>query len=189
MLLYIKNMVCQRCRSAVQSELEKAGLHPVTVNLGEVTIEESTLSSEKSDELSSALRSLGFELIDNRRSMLIEQIKTYIIELVHYKNERPSINLSSLLSDKLHHEYSYLSNLFSEVEGITIEQFLINHRIEKAKEMLMYDEMSLSQISLEMGYSSTAHLSAQFKKVTGLTASEFKKMADRNRKDLDQLSS
>lgn len=180
-------MVCHRCRMVVSTALEKLKLHPVNVALGEVIIEEKQLSKEQSNELAAALKAVGFEWIDDKRSKLIEQIKTYIIDTVHYKEEQPTRNYSELLSKHLHHDYSYLSNLFSETEGITIEQYIINQKIEKVKELLLYDELSLSQIALQLGYSSTAHLSAQFKKITGLTASKFKEMGVESRKSLDDI--
>lgn len=171
----------------VRTELERLNLHPVNVALGEVTIEEKELQKEQQKNLSDALRAVGFELIDDRRSKLIEQIKTFIIETIHYKDEQPQKNFSELISKHLHHDYSYLSNLFSEVEGITIEHYIINQRIEKAKELLVYGELSLSQIAFQLGYSSTAHLSTQFKKLTGLTASQFKQMGIQSRKSLDDV--
>ena len=180
-------MVCHRCKMVVTTELEKLKLHPVTVALGDVLIKEKQLTKEQLCELSTALKAVGFELLDDRRSKLIEQIKTFIIDTVHYKDEQPKNNYSQLLSQHLHHDYSHLSNLFSEVEGITIEQYIINQKIEKVKELLMYDELSLSQISLQLGYSSTAHLSNQFKKLTGLTPSRFKQMGAHSRKSLDDV--
>ncbi len=180
-------MVCHRCKMVVRTELEKLKLHPVNIALGEVVIEEKQLSKEQVSNLSNALKAVGFELIDDRRSKLIEQIKTFVIDTVHYKDEQPKKNYSELLSQHLHHDYSYLSNLFSEVEGTTIEQFIINQKIEKVKELLFYDELSLSQIALQLGYSSTAHLSAQFKKLTGLTPSKFKQMGVKSRKSLDDV--
>ena len=187
MLLYIRNMVCHRCKMVVRTELEKLNLHPVNIALGEVVIEEKELKKEQQSNLSNSLKAVGFELIDDRRSKLIEKIKTFVIDTVHYKDEQPKKNYSELLSQHLHHDYSHLSNLFSEVEGITIEQYIINQKIEKVKELLMYDELSLSQIALQLGYSSTAHLSAQFKKLTGFTASKFKEMGRQSRKSLDDV--
>ncbi len=185
--LYIKNMVCHRCKMVVKAELEGLHLHPLTIALGEVVIEEQDLSKEQQEGLSEALEGVGFQLMDDRRSKLIESIKTFIIDAVHYKDEQPAKNYSELLSQHLHHDYSYLSNLFSGVEGITIEQYIINQKVEKVKELLMYDEMSLSQIAVHLGYSSTAHLSAQFKKLTGLTPSGFKKLGTGNRTSLDDV--
>ena len=180
-------MVCHRCKMVVTIELEKLNLHPVNVALGEVIIQEMHLSKEQTTKLSAVLEAVGFELIDDRRSKLIEQIKTFIIERVHFKDEQPKKNYSELLSQHLHHDYSYLSNLFSEVESITIEQFIINQKIEKVKELLMYDQLSLTQIAFQLGYSSTAHLSTQFKKLTGLTPSKVKKMGVASRKSLDEV--
>lgn len=187
MLLYIKNMVCHRCKMVVKTELEKLNLHPVNIALGEVVIEEKELSKDQSNQLADALKAVGFELIDDKRSKLIEQIKTFIIDTVHYKDEQPKKNYSELLSKHLYHDYSHLSSLFSEVEGITIEQYIINQKIEKVKELLMYGELSLSQIALLLGYSSTSHLSNQFKKLTGLTPSKFKQIGVESRKSLDDV--
>lgn len=180
-------MVCHRCKMVVRTELEKLNLHPVNIALGEVVIEEKEMNKDQQSKLSDALKDVGFELIDDRRSKLIEQIKTFVIDTVHYKDEQPKKNYSELLSQHLHHDYSHLSNLFSEVEGITIEQYIINQKIEKVKELLMYDELSLSQIALQLGYSSTAHLSAQFKKLTGFTPSQFKQKGRQSRKSLDDV--
>jgi AraC family transcriptional regulator len=180
-------MVCHRCKMVVKSQLEKLGLHPVSVSLGEVVIEEKEVSRDQLNELSTRLKSVGFELIDDKRSRLIEQIKTFVIDSIHYKEGLPKKNFSELISKHLHHDYSYLSNLFSEVEGITIEQYIINQRIEKVKELLVYDELSVSQIALDLGYSSTAHLSNQFKKLTGFTTSQFKQMGLQGRKSLDDV--
>jgi len=171
----------------VKTELEKLNLHPVNIALGEVIIEEKKLSKEQSKKLAEALQAVGFDLIDDRRSKMIEQVKTFVIETVHYQDEQPKKNYSELLSQHLHHDYSHISNLFSQVEGITIEQYIINQKIEKVKEMLMYDELSLSQIALQLGYSSTSHLSAQFKKLTGFTPSQFKLMGVKSRQSLDDV--
>jgi AraC family transcriptional regulator len=187
MRLYIKNMVCHRCKMAVKTVLEKLDLHPVNIALGEAVIEEKELQPDQKSKLSDALQTVGFELIDDRRSKLIEQIKNFIIDMIHYKEEQPRKNYSELLSQHLHHDYSHLSNLFSQVEGITIEQYIINQKIEKVKELLMYDELSLSQIAFQLNYSSTAHLSSQFKKITGLTPSKFRQMGIEGRKSLDDV--
>jgi AraC family transcriptional regulator len=186
MILRIKNMVCQRCKMVVESELKKLKFHPITISLGEVVIEEKSLTTDQRHQLNNALNTVGFELIDDKRSKLIEQIKTFIIETIHHKKEKPQKNFSKLLSQHLHHDYSYLSKLFSEVEGITIEQYILNQKIEKVKELLLYDELSLSEIAFQLGYSSTAHLSAQFKKLTGFTPSLFKQMGVQSRKALDE---
>lgn len=187
MTLYIKNMVCHRCKMVVEAELKKLGLHPVSVTLGEVVIEENSLSTEEQNNIEKALNSVGFELLDDKRKKLIEQIKKFIIESIHYNEEPPQKNYSELLSRLLHHDYSHLSSLFSTVEGITIEQYIINQKIEKVKELLIYNELSLSQIAFQLGYSSTAHLSSQFKKVTGLTPSAFRQSGKRERKTLDSI--
>lgn len=189
MHLYIKNMVCHRCKMVVKAALESLGLHPLVVELGEVVIEEKELTKKQQDKLSDVLKAVGFQIIDDKRSKLIEQIKTFIIDAIHYKEELPKKNFSELIAKHLHHDYSYLSNLFSEVEGITIELYIINQRIEKVKELLMYGELSLSQIAFDLGYSSTAHLSNQFKKFTGLTPSKFKKMGRHSRQSLDDVGS
>lgn len=180
-------MVCHRCKMVVKTELEKLELHPVNIALGEVVIEEKELSTAQLHEVDEALKAVGFELIDNRKSKLIEGIKTFVIDTIHYKDEQPTKKYSELLSQHLHHDYSYLSNLFSQVEGVTIEQYIINQKIEKVKELLLYDELSLSQIALQLGYSSTAHLSTQFKKFTGFTPSSFKQLGVESRKSLDDV--
>ena len=182
-------MVCHRCKMVVKAEFEKLNLHPVNISLGEVMIVEKELKKEQLNNLSDALQAVGFEMIDTKRSKQIEQIKTFIIDTIHYKEEQPQKNFSELISKHLHHDYSYLSNLFSEIEGITIEQYILNQKIEKVKELLMYNELSLSQIALQLGYSSTAHLSNQFKKLTGLTPSQFKQIGLQGRKSLDDVGS
>lgn len=189
--LYIKNMVCNRCITAVRQEFENQGLHPEKVSLGEVTIKENELSPDQQQQLDSALKNLGFERIDDRKARLIEGIKNKIIQLIHHSDKvNLKVNWSSLLSDEMHYEYNYLSNLFSSVEGITLEQYIIRQKIEKVKELLFYDELTLSEIADKLGYSSVAHLSAQFKKITGFTPSELKKSReiDQNRKPLDSVS-
>ena len=189
--LYIKNMVCNRCIMVVKQELERQGLHPEKVSLGEVTIQEDKLNNAQQTKLDSALINLGFERIDDRKARLIESIKNKIIQMIHHADKVDlKFNWSSVLSEELHYEYNYLSNLFSSVEGITLEQYIIRQKIEKVKELLFYDELNLSEIADRLGYSSVAHLSAQFKKVTGFTPSELKKSRDidQNRKPLDSVS-
>lgn len=159
----------------VKSELEKLGLTYITVELGEVVIKEQ-LSIEKYAELKNALLEFGLELMEDQKSILIEKIKNVIIEMIHYSDEEPKENFSEYLSKKLHYEYNYLSNLFSEVKGITIEKYIIAHKIERAKELLVYDHLTLTEIATKLHYSSVSHLSNQFKKVTGLTPRFFKKM-------------
>ncbi len=184
--LFIKNMVCNRCIMAVKSELDKLEIDPTDVQLGEVTLEKELTTQEK-EKLSKALVSLGFEMIDDKKSRLIEKIKNTIIDLVHHQGNETKTNLSDVLSSKLFHDYNYLSNLFSEVEGTTIEKYFIAQKIEKVKELLVYDELSLSEIAFRLNYSSVAYLSNQFKKVTGLSPSHFKKIREDRRKPLDEV--
>lgn len=184
-------MVCHRCVMAVSQILENQGLHPVNVALGEVTIKEDQLSDNQKAHLDTALSSVGFERIDDRKARLIEAIKNNVIRLIHHTDKvNLKFNWSDILSEALHYDYNYLSNLFSSVEGITLEQYIIRQKIEKVKEMLFYDELSLSEIAHRLGYSSVAHLSGQFKKVTGFTPSELKKSrkAEGARKPLDFIS-
>jgi AraC-like DNA-binding protein len=187
MILYIKNMVCNRCRMVVEGVFRDAGLEPLRTDLGEVLIRETQLGSEQKQSLDSGLQQAGFELIDSRKSRQIEQIKTMVIGWVHHSDEQPQQKYSELISSALHQEYSSLSRLFSETEGITIEQYIINQKIERVKELMIYDERSLSQIAFDLGYSSVAHLSAQFKKVTGMTPTYFKGLQDKGRKPLDEV--
>jgi AraC-like DNA-binding protein len=175
MKLLIKNMVSLRCKMIVKSELENMGLHPIIVELGEVTVMED-ISAEMQSKLSKSLLKYGFELLEDKKSILIERIKNIIVEMIHYSEEPPLLNFSSFLSEKMNYDYNYLSNLFSEVKGTTIEHYIISHKIERAKELLIYNELSLTEIADKLHYSSVAHLSNQFKKVTGLTPSFFKKM-------------
>lgn len=179
-------MVCNRCKTAVQNEFEKIGVVPVSIELGEVETSQE-LTQKQLSELENSLKHIGFELIDDKKSQLIEQIKNEIIRLVHHSEEIENTNLSTILSSKLHYEYNYLSNLFSEVEGTTIEKYFISQRIEKVKEFLVYDELSLSEIANQMGYSSVAYLSSQFKKVTGLTPTFYKSLKESKRKNIDEL--
>lgn len=189
MKLYIKNMVCHRCRLVVSAELEKLDLKPLSVELGEVVLQEKELTDQQQAALKKALEDVGFELIDDRKSRLIEKVKKLIIHWVHYADEPPRQKYSDLIAAEVHYDYPYISRLFTEVEGITIEQYIMQQKIEKVKEHLVYDELSLSQIAFEMGYSSTAHLSGQFKKLTGMTPSQFKNLQHKNRKPLDQVGS
>ena len=186
MKLYIKNMVCIRCKMVVKEELAKLGLHYTTVELGEVEIMENIAASQR-DKLKTALLKSGLELMDDKKSVLIQQIKNVIVELVHYSEESSTMNFSNFLSQKLNHDYTYLANLFSEVQGTTIEKFLIAHKIERVKELLVYNELNLTEIAYLMHYSSVAHLSTQFKKVTGLTPSHFKQLKEKRRSMLDDM--
>jgi YesN/AraC family two-component response regulator len=191
MTLYIKNMVCNRCVLVVSQELQKLGLHPEKISLGEVDLREDHLSEQTLNQLDSSLLALGFERMDDRKAKLIESIKNKVINLIHHSDPKNrKFNWSTLLAEALHHDYNYLSSLFSAVEGITLEQYIIRQKIERVKELLFYDELNLSQIADELGYSSVAHLSSQFKKVTGLTPSELKKSRsiDNSRKPIDSVS-
>lgn len=179
-------MVCNRCKTAVRDQLEKAGLQTIAVELGEAEIKEE-LKPEALKKLDADFRQLGFEIIDDRKSRLIEQIKNAIVSLIHYSDELIDINLSEYLVQKIHYDYNYLSNLFSEIEGTTIEKYLIAQKIEKVKELLKYDELSLSEIADRLGYSSVAYLSNQFKKQTGLSPSFYKSLKQPGRKNLDDL--
>ncbi|MBC5992027.1 AraC family transcriptional regulator [Pontibacter cellulosilyticus] len=185
--LHIKNMVCARCNRVVTEELEQLGYQVLKVSLGEAEIS-SADNNFDINRIREALTASGFELLDDRKTQLIEQIKLAIIELVHRQGEADlHINTSDYLADKLGMEYSYLSSLFSAHEGITIEKYLILQRIERVKELLVYNELSLKEIAYKLGYSSVAHLSNQFKKVTGLTPSYFKEVKDKKRKTIDQV--
>lgn len=185
-VIFIKNMVCNRCIMVVQQEMDSLGLNVKNIKLGEVILDKG-LSPEQKDRLNKALTHLGFELIDDKKSRIIAQIKNVIINLVHHQDNDTKSNLSSIISTTLHHDYNYLSNLFSEVEGTTIEKYFIAQKIEKVKELLVYDELSLSEIAFQLNYSSVAYLSNQFKKVTGLTPSHFRQIKEDKRKPLDEV--
>ena len=184
--LYIKNMVCIRCKMIVTDELSKLGLHYTRVELGEAEIMEN-ITNEQRDKMKVALHKWGLELMDDKKSVLIEKIKNVVIESIHYEEEQLKNNFSTYLSEKLNYDYTYLSNLFSEVEGITIEHFVIIHKIERVKELLVYDELNLTEIAWKLHYSSVAHLSNQFKKITGLTPTHFKQLKQKRRKNLENL--
>ena len=186
LILYIKNMVCIRCKMVVEEELAKLGIRFTTVELGEVELIED-ISAEQHTQIKTALLKSGLELMDNKKSILIQRIKNVIIELVHYSEEPLTVNFSEYLSQKLTYDYTYLANLFSEVQGTTIEKFLIAHKIERVKELLVYNELNLTEIAYRMHYSSVAHLSAQFKRVTGLTPSHFKQLKEKRRSMLDEM--
>lgn len=186
MKLYIKYMVSLRCKMMVKEELKKLGLHYVIVDLGTVEILED-ISQEKRERLKENLLKSGLELMDDEKRILIEKIKNVIIEMVHYSDEMPDVNYSEYISKKLGYNYTYLSNIFSEVKGITVQHYIIMHKIEKVKELLLYDELTLSEISYKLHYSSVAHLSNQFKKITGLTPSYFKDLKQKRRKNLEDL--
>lgn len=179
-------MVCGRCEVAVKVELEKMELPVISIKLGEVELSRE-LSEGEIKSLANTLTSLGFELLQEETSKMIEQIKNLVIDLVHYRNEKIKINLSTYLSENLRQDYSALSKLFSESEGITIEHYFIAQKIEKAKELLVYNELTLSEIAIQLNYSNVAHLSNQFKKVTGFTPTHFKKLEENTRKQIDSL--
>lgn len=186
-VLHIKTMVCNRCIKSVQETIENLGFTIKSIALGEVILNEEP-GDHDTARISKALEENGFELINDHKSWIINRIKTLIIDYIHHDREKPEhVNFSDFLSSELHHDYSYLSHLFSTIEGRTIEKYLILQRIEKVKELLVYDELSLSEISYKLGYSSVAHLSKQFKSVTGLTPSHYKKVREEKRKPLDQV--
>jgi YesN/AraC family two-component response regulator len=184
-ILYIKNMVCDRCSMVVKQELAKLGIHPLSVTLGEVQLTDQP-AAEQREQIRQSMLAVGFELIDDKRSKTIEQIKNAIIDLVH-NHKKLNSNLSDYLASQIGRDYAYQSHLFSEIEGTTIEQYFIHQKIEKVKELLVYDELTLSQIAYTLDYSSVAHLSNQFKKVTGLTPSHFKKIGDKKRTPIDRV--
>lgn len=184
-IILVKNMVCQRCISSVEQLLQHLNIGYTRVILGEITLQ-TAISETRQAELAQALSRQGFELIRSRTSAIIERIKQHVMEYIDGSEELRRTKLSSLLSEQLHYDYSYLSDLFSSVEGSTIEQYLIHQRIEKVKELLVYDQLSLTEIAFRLGFSSVHHLSAQFKKVTGLTPTHFKKIGAIRRKALDE---
>lgn len=186
MKLFIQNMVSLRCKMIVKSELDKLDLSYTSVELGEVQLEKPIAKTTK-EHLKQALHRSGLELMDNKEAMLIEKIINIIIEMIHYSDELPNVNFSTFLSEKLQQDYHKMSILFSKTKGITIEHFIIRHKIEKVKELITYDELSLTEISYKMHYSSVAHLSRQFKQVTGLTPSFFKHQLSRKRSNLEDL--
>jgi AraC-like DNA-binding protein len=179
-------MVCIRCQMVVKAELEKLGLHYNHVKIGEAEIIDA-ISPLQLEQLDIALKKSGLLLMDNKKSILVEKIKSTIIELVHYTEEQIRVNLSDYLSEKLNYDYTYLANLFAEVKGITIEKFYLTHKIEKVKELIVYDELNLTEIAYQMHYSSVAHMSNQFKKFTGLTPSHFKKLKKKRRDTLENV--
>ena len=179
-------MVSIRCKMIVKSELAKISIHHADIQLGEVDVKKD-LSAADYAKFNTALKKFGFELLEDKRSKLIEKIKNVIVEMVHYADELPKTNFSDYLAEKLGLDYTYLSNLFSEVQGITIEHFIIYNKIEKVKELLVYDELTLTQISYKLHYSSVGHLSNQFKKITGLTPSHFKQLKHKRRTGLENV--
>jgi len=186
MRLYIKYMVSLRCIMMVKEELKRLGLRYVSVELGVVDVLED-ITQQQHDDLKKNLLKSGLELLDDKKSILIEKIKAVIVEMIHYADELPKVNYSDYISEKLNYDYTYLANIFSEVKGITIQQFIIVHKIEKVKELLLYDELNLTEISYKMNYSSVAHLSNQFKKVTGLSPSFYKQLKQKRNENLENL--
>jgi len=186
MKLYIKYMVSRRCKMLVMEELTKMGLHYISVDLGEIEIVEN-ISEEQRLKIKTNLLKSGLELMDDTKAILIEQLKTTVIDFVHYSDEQTKTNFSDFLGEKLKQNYTYLSRLFSESEGCTIEHFIILHKIERVKELIIYDELNLSEIAFKLHYSSVAHLSNQFKKITGLTPSFFKALKHKCRINLENL--
>ena len=179
-------MVSLRCKMMVKEELAKLGLHYVILDLGMVEILEDITETQR-EQLKENLLKSGLELMDDKKSILIEKIKNVIIQMIHHTDELPKENYSNYISSKLDYDYTYLANIFSEVKGITIQQFIINHKIEKIKELLLYDELTLSEISHKLHYSSGAHLSNQFKKITGLTPSFYKQLKQKRNKTLENM--
>jgi AraC-like DNA-binding protein len=186
MKLYIKYMVSIRCKMMVKEQLKKLGLHHTTVELGMVEIMEN-LNPEQREQLKTALLKSGLELMDDKKAILIEKIQNVIVEMIHYSDELPRMNFSDYLCEKLNYDYTYLANIFSETKGITIEHFIILHKIERVKELIIYDELNLSEIAWKLHYSSVAHLSHQFKKITGLTPSFFKSLKNKRRDTLENV--
>ncbi|MCP1381890.1 helix-turn-helix domain-containing protein [Runella salmonicolor] len=186
MKLYIKYMVSLRCKMMVKEELKKLGVRYVTVDLGMVDIL-GEISSLQREKLKINLLKSGLELLDDRKSILIEKIKIVITEMIHYSDELPKVNYSDYISEKMGYDYTYLSNIFSEVKGITLQQFIIIHKIERVKELLLYDELNLTEIAYKLHYSSVAHLSNQFKKVTGLSPSFYKQLKQRRKDNLENM--
>ena len=179
-------MVSVRCKMMVKEILRKLELHFIVVDLGEVEIME-TITKEQRDLLRIALTDIGLELMDDKRAILIEKIKNAVVEMVHHSETELRVNFSHYLSQKLHHDYTYMANLFSEVQGTTIEHFVIAHKVEKIKELIIYGELNITEIAWKMNYSSVAHLSNQFKKVTGLSPSHFKSLKDKRRSPLEEI--
>lgn len=186
MRLHVKNMVCKRCIAAVEKVMRDNGLEPLDVGLGTVHLAEEQVADKK-EKIAADLQALGFEWIDDRKEKMVSAVKALIVELIQDKDNDLNVNLSDYLSERLHYEYTTISNLFSDLNGITIEKYYIAQKIEKVKELLFYDELSLSEIADRLHYSSVAHLSAQFKKVTGMTPSQFKQLKTQERRPLDEL--
>jgi len=179
-------MVSMRCKMLVKEELKKLGLHFILVDMGVVDVMEN-ITPDQHEQIRLALHKSGLELMDDKKAVLIEKIKNVIIELIHYTDELPKVNFSDYLSEKLNYDYTYLANLFSDVQGTTIEKYIIYHKIEKVKELLIYDELNLTEIAWKLHYSSVSHLSNQFKKITGLTPSHFKNLRNKRRSPIEEI--
>jgi AraC-like DNA-binding protein len=184
--IYIKYMVSNRCKMLVKEELQKLGLHFIVVDLGEVEIMEN-MDEDQREQLKKALFDSGLELMEDKKAILIEKIINVVTQLIHHTDEPPKTNYSDHISEKVSYDYTYLSNLFSEVKGITLQQFIINHKIERVKELILYNELNLTEISYLLHYSSVAHLSNQFKKVTGLSPTHFKQLKDKRRITIEDI--
>jgi AraC-like DNA-binding protein len=185
MKLYIKYMVSLRCKMLVKQELQKLGITDMGIELGVAEVAE--ISQDQRSKLKANLKKSGLILLEDKKSIIIEKIKNLIIEMIHYSEELPAVNYSDYIAEKLGYDYTYLANIFSEVKGITIQQFIINHKIERAKELLIYDELSLTEISYRLHYSSVAHLSNQFKKITGLTPTFYKQLKNKRKQNLEDI--
>lgn len=179
-------MVSNRCKLTVKEELSKLGLHYIVVELGEIELMED-LTTEQRDTLKLNLLSSGLELMEDKKAILIERIKNTVVEMIHHSDEMIKFNFSDYLSERLAHNYTYLANLFSEVQGTTIEQFIISHKVERIKELIIYGDLNITEIAWKMNYSSVAHLSNQFKKITGLTPSHFKKLKNKRRSPIEEI--
>lgn len=186
MKLFIKNMVSIRCQMVVKAELEKLGLNYTYVKIGEAEIAEDLLP-EQLEQFNNGLKNVGLVLIEDKKSILVEKMRSVIIELVHFSEDQIKVNLSDFLSEKLNYDYTYLANLFSESKGVTIEKFYLTHKIERVKELIVYDELNLSEIAYKMHYSSVAHLSNQFKKFTGMTPTQFKMLKNKKINTIDDV--
>lgn len=186
MKLYIKYMVSLRCKMLVKEELKKLGISCVSVDLGVVDIQDD-ITDEQLEKFAKKLKKAGLELLDDKKNILVEKLKSLIVEMIHYEDEVPKVNDSDYISEKLGYDYTYLSNTFSEVKGTTIQQYIIMHKIERAKELMLYDELTLTEIAYKLHYSSVAHLSNQFKKITGLTPTYFKELKEKREKNLEDL--
>lgn len=186
MKLYIKYMVSLRCKLLVEEELRRSGINFLLIDLGVVELKED-ISAEQREQLKTNLSKSGLELLDDKKSILMERIKNVIIEMIHYSEELPKVNYSDYISEKLGYDYTYLSNIFSEAKGITIQQYIINNKIERVKELLLYDELNLTEISYRLHYSSVAHLSNQFRKITGISPSYFRKLKLKRKGNLENL--